>query len=106
MADTLSNNFCSLCGRSFDRTGTDNTNIRTSLASPVVEESGKFLLKIFIGLCSPVDLCVCVLERILLPISLSVVMNLYPRHILLWCTLYMVFCECVLSDFMVIFTIC
>ncbi|XP_042889420.1 uncharacterized protein LOC122264540 isoform X2 [Penaeus japonicus] len=40
MADTLSNNFCSLCGRSFDRTGSDNTNIRTSLASPVVEESG------------------------------------------------------------------
>ncbi|XP_045620415.1 LOW QUALITY PROTEIN: uncharacterized protein [Procambarus clarkii] len=40
MADTLSNNFCSLCGYSFDRFGSDKLNIRTSLASPVVEQSG------------------------------------------------------------------
>ncbi|XP_042232496.1 uncharacterized protein LOC121873209 [Homarus americanus] len=40
MADTLSNNFCSLCGYSFDRFGTDESNIRTSLASKVVEQSG------------------------------------------------------------------
>ncbi|XP_071535869.1 uncharacterized protein [Panulirus ornatus] len=40
MADTLSSNFCSLCGFSFDRFGSDKLNIRTSLASPVVEQSG------------------------------------------------------------------
>ncbi|KAK8732114.1 hypothetical protein OTU49_007186 [Cherax quadricarinatus] len=40
MADTLSSNFCSLCGYSFDRFGSDKLNIRTSLASPVVEQSG------------------------------------------------------------------
>ncbi|XP_066953009.1 uncharacterized protein [Macrobrachium rosenbergii] len=40
MADTLSNNFCSLCGLPFDRFGTCTTNIKTSLASQVVEQSG------------------------------------------------------------------
>lgn len=42
MADTLSSNFCSLCGFSFDRFSSEKQNKRTSLASPVVEESGKW----------------------------------------------------------------
>ncbi|KAK7076366.1 hypothetical protein SK128_005495 [Halocaridina rubra] len=40
MADTLSKNFCSLCGLPFDRFGTQNDVIKTSLASKIVEESG------------------------------------------------------------------
>ncbi|XP_063850688.1 uncharacterized protein LOC135094491 [Scylla paramamosain] len=40
MADTLSSNFCSLCGFAFDRFSSEKQNMRTSLASPVVEESG------------------------------------------------------------------
>ncbi|KAK3853608.1 hypothetical protein Pcinc_039861 [Petrolisthes cinctipes] len=40
MADALSDNFCSLCGFSFFRFGSDNLNIKTSLASNDVENSG------------------------------------------------------------------
>lgn len=42
MADALSDNFCSLCGLSFYRFGSDNLNIKTSLASDDVENSGEF----------------------------------------------------------------
>ncbi|XP_050692604.1 uncharacterized protein LOC126983673 [Eriocheir sinensis] len=40
MADTLSSNFCSLCGFALDRFSSEKQKKRTSLASPIVEESG------------------------------------------------------------------
>ena len=48
MADTLSSNFCSLCGFSFDRFASEKQNKKTSLASPVVEESGECCYFLFI----------------------------------------------------------
>lgn len=62
MADALSDNFCSLCGLSFYRFGSDNLNIKTSLASADVENSGEShsinykLFYLFYN-CSNVDAC-------------------------------------------------